>query len=166
MIRSWLKARFQLEHEIEDILQEALYRVLYASLDEEIRAPKAYLFTTARNVALMRLRKSKLRNEINLEDFACSSIIDDRKGTVDQLCNNENIKILDDAIKSLPSKCRKIIVLKKVKGMSINSIAKQLGISPNTVRVQVTIGLKKIRAYFEFIHGDSTLLERKNEHGE
>ena len=50
MLRAWLLSQFPQERDIEDIVQEAVMRVLRARSNGEVRAPKAFLFATARNL--------------------------------------------------------------------------------------------------------------------
>lgn len=55
MLRAWLSGRFGGQLDVDDIMQEAYVRVLRARTDGELQAPKAFLFATARNLALDQL---------------------------------------------------------------------------------------------------------------
>ena len=55
-LRSWLQARFGAQLEIDDIVQEAYARLLRARAEGTIVSPKAFLFHSARNLALNQLR--------------------------------------------------------------------------------------------------------------
>lgn len=156
MLRAWLSSRFGSVDEAEDIVQEALFRVLEARRNRDIRSPKAFLFTTARNVALMRLRKKEVRNEIALVDLNWMDIQDNDAIDISAaLARNEELEMLTKAIQSLPTRCRQILTLRKIYGMSQKQIAKELNISVSTVESQGTIGLRKISQYFER-HGSGT----------
>jgi RNA polymerase sigma-70 factor (ECF subfamily) len=68
MLRAWLHQRFESRVDIDDIVQEAFVRTLHARTARTARtlaSPKAFLFTTARNLALDRLR----RHEVSRTDF-------------------------------------------------------------------------------------------------
>ena len=54
---------------------------------------------------------------------------------------------MPEAIQSPPDHCRQIFTLRKVYGMSQPEIARQLGMSENTVSAQLTIGVKKCMAF-------------------
>jgi len=56
--------------------------------------------------------------------------------------------IIDNAIESLPARCREIFVL-KMHGYKQKKIAEKLGISVNTVENQMTIAYKKLKEYLK-----------------
>jgi RNA polymerase sigma-70 factor (ECF subfamily) len=56
---------------------------------------------------------------------------------------------LTQAIQSLPARCRQIITLRRIYGLSQKEVAAQLGIAEHTVEAQGTIGLRKLTEYFE-----------------
>lgn len=66
MLRAWLGSRFSSDLDLDDIIQEAYLRVFKAHQVKEIKAPKAFLFATARNIALNMLRESMRKLQINL----------------------------------------------------------------------------------------------------
>lgn len=61
------------------------------------------------------------------------------------LTDQEIEQIIENAINNLPEKCRGIFVLNKIEGLTYEQIAQQLDLSPNTVRNQVAIALKKMK---------------------
>jgi RNA polymerase sigma factor (sigma-70 family) len=149
MLRAWLKGRFPHHRDIEDILQEAILRVLTAREGGEIRSPKAFLFATARNLVVGEIRKSAHRQNFQLADWDELDVSDENTDIPQSVARSEELEILTCAIQSLPNRCRQIITLRKIYGMSQNEIAAELGISVNTVETQGTIGMRKLSAYFE-----------------
>ena len=149
MLRSWLKSRFPRNLDVDDIIQEAYLRVLNARKKGQIKAPKAFLFATARNYALNALRSAAIRGEnftTEIEDF---NLMDDRTGVVETIEHNQELEILTLAIQSLPNRCRQIFTLRKVYGMTQREIAKKLGISTRTVNAQISIGINKCVSFVE-----------------
>ena len=59
------------------------------------------------------------------------------------------MEIQASAIQSLPTRCRQILTLRKIYGMSQKDVAAQLGIAEHTVEAQGTIGLRKLAGFFE-----------------
>jgi RNA polymerase sigma-70 factor (ECF subfamily) len=59
------------------------------------------------------------------------------------VARNQELEILTAALQSLPDRCRQIFTLRKVYGMDQAEIARELGLSENTVSAQLTIGVKK-----------------------
>ncbi len=156
MLRAWLHSRFSDEHDIDDIVQEAYFKVLRARKTTEIASPKAFLFATARNLALEGIRKQSVRGELSLVDFDEFGILDDGEDVIDAVARSEELEILTRAIQSLPTRCRQIITLRKIYGMPQKDIAKELGISVHTVETQGTIGIRKLAEFFERLERQHT----------
>jgi RNA polymerase sigma factor (sigma-70 family) len=150
LLRSWIESRFNSKSEAQDIVQEALLRVLKVQRTRDIESPKAFLFATAKNEALMRLRKDKVRNLVDLAEFEDLDIfIDESVDLTAEISRNEELEMLTKAIQSLPTRCRQIFTLRKIYRMSQKQIASQLEISENTVETQIGIGTHKISDYFD-----------------
>ena len=52
MLRGWLRSRFPAGLDVDDVIQESYLRILRHHKEKPIKAPKAFLFATARNIAL------------------------------------------------------------------------------------------------------------------
>jgi RNA polymerase sigma factor (sigma-70 family) len=61
----------------------------------------------------------------------------------------QELELLTHAIQSLPTRCRQVLTLRKIYGLSQKEVAAQLGITENTVEAQGVIGLRKLTEYFE-----------------
>lgn len=148
MLRAWLRARFPSEQDVDDVIQESVLRVLRARATAEIRSPKAFFFATARNLVLGACRKNARQGNFGLAELDVLNVLDDGADVPAAVVQAEELEYLTQAIQSLPAKCRRIITLRKIYGMSQNEIAKELGISVNTVETQGTIGTHKLAAFF------------------
>ena len=143
MLRAWLRAKFASEDDIDEVVQETYARLLRARERGAVDSPKAFLFAVARNLALDRMRH---RRTIVFEPLVESdewSVFNDGTDIPEIIAHNQDLEILTTAIQSLPDRCRRIFTLRKVYGLSQAEIAKQLGLSENTVSAQLTIGVKK-----------------------
>lgn len=155
MLRAWLSSRFPKHIDADDIIQEAYVKVLAAQKKAPIKAPKAFLFATARNHALNKVRASAIRGENRMLAFDDCEIIDSRAGVAETISRNQELEILTKAIQSLPDRCRQIFTLRKVYGMPQRDIAKKLGISSRTVNAQISIGVNKCVAFVESYKGEN-----------
>ena len=141
ILRKWLNYRYNIASEIDDIIQDSYRKVLSARNLNVIQSPKA-------NLVLMRLRHMKVENICYLEENAFSSILDTSEVVTESVLRNERLEILKDAINSLPKKCKQIVILRKLNGMSQKAISFKLGISESTVEAQAVIAIKKMAIYF------------------
>jgi RNA polymerase sigma-70 factor (ECF subfamily) len=150
MLRAWLRSRFPGEGDLDDIVQEAYQRELAARATTAIESPKAFLFATARNVALARFRRPRAINGQNgLTEFEMESILDESADVPQAVARAQELEMLTQAIQSLPTRCRQVLTLRKIYGLPQKEVAAQLGISENTVEAQGVIGLRKLAEYFE-----------------
>jgi RNA polymerase sigma factor (sigma-70 family) len=148
MLRAWLSSRFPVLGDIDDIVQDAYIRVLRARESVTIESPKAFLYTTAQNIALGLLRQRKIRLHDSLAEFDLTDVLDEAIDIPQAVAHSQELQLLTEAIQSLPARCRQIITLRKIYGMSQKDVAARLGISEHTVEAQGTIGLRKVMEFF------------------
>lgn len=111
----------------------------------------SFLFTAVRNRCIDFLRrhtvslkvKEKLQNQHTLLlEMKLQSLeyLDDKI-----FSQNDIESIVENAINSLPEKCREIFVLNKIEGKKQKQIAQELNISIHTVESQMAIANKRLR---------------------
>lgn len=152
-LRAYLRARFPSLADPDDVVQEAFVRIINARSNGTIRSVRALLFVTARNIALDVFRKERsnpVDGQINWEQVEVGE--DTRPVTLELSSREQKLQLLEQAVQSLPQRCREIIMLKKLEGLSYEEIGQRLGISPHTVSAQLTIGMSKCREFF-LAHG-------------
>lgn len=147
-LRGWLRARFPSLGDADDVVQESVARLVRVRASGPVASPKAFLFVTARNLALNHLRHQRIERPPGLTELVLESVVDDGAGVPEQVAHAEEFDHLIKAIQSLPERCRQVITLRKIYGLSQKEVAARLGISENTVEVQGTIGLRKCIEYF------------------
>ncbi len=147
MLRAWLGSRFTSGLDLDDVIQEAYLRVFKAHQKKEVKAPKAFLFATARNIALNVVRASNIRGERWARRVEELDLLDDGEDIVETIARNQELETLTIAIQSLPKSCRRIFTLCKVYGMKPKEIAAELDLSLPTVYTQLAIGVDKCSDY-------------------
>lgn len=100
---------------------------------------KAYLFQAAKNKCLNELRKKK--ETVGLDGVEVSTI----NTSVSTLETEELYRLIQEAVFSLPDKCRNIFLLSRSENLTNQEIAQKLNISVKTVEGQITTALKKIK---------------------
>jgi RNA polymerase sigma-70 factor (ECF subfamily) len=73
----------------------------------------------------------------------CSNVLDERESIPDNVARNQELALLTEAIQSLPDRCRQVMTLRIVYGLSQRVIGEKLGISDRTVAAQLAIGTAK-----------------------
>ncbi len=146
-LRAYLRGRFPDLRDIDDVVQETYIRVLRLKEHGSVRSPKAFLIATARNLAVDVFRKGNATPVDSLAILDDFPVVEDRNETVGAFSHEQELQLLDEAVQNLPEKCRQIIILKKIEGLSYEEIELRLGISRNTISAQLTIGVMKCRDY-------------------
>lgn len=147
-LRAWLRSRFPAIRDTDDLVQEVYARILKAHASGPIVNPRAYIFVTARNLALNQIRHMRYERPTGATEIDPLSIVDEVSSPPQALALNEESQHLISAIQSLPKRCRQVMTLRKIYGLSQKEVAKRLDISVNTVEVQSQIGLQKCIHYF------------------
>lgn len=130
--------------EAEDIASDIFASVWENRKKLEIRLTfKAYLFQAAKNRCLNVIRDRKATvslDDINGQDTPQVSI-------TDSLETEELNNLIQEAILSLPEKCREVFLQSRTKNLTNQEIAESMDISVKTVEAQITKALKQIRKF-------------------
>lgn len=120
----------------EDVTQEAFVRVNRAVQGGTVEHVEAFLFQTARNLALNHRRSRKARGKIERSDLPEADVENIASSVPSQeaeLLHRERLKHLEAAVAKLPERAQRVWVLSKIEKWPYPKIAEHLGISPNTV---------------------------------
>lgn len=135
-------ARFLVQaSDVADAHQETYARLLMLSDKQRanIRSPRAFFFRIARNIALDRLRKP---DAVSLESIADPVVVDERPSAYDEIKARQELRLLTQVLRTLPERCREVLTLRKVFGLSQRDIAERLGITENTVETHIATGMR------------------------
>ncbi len=147
VLRAWLRSRFPVQLDLDDLVQETFIRVLRARESGEVRAPRALLFTTARNLAIDHLRRERIISMESLAEIERLPVLTESAGVPEAVGHAQELELLTQAIQSLPDRCRQVLTLRKIYGLSQREIAAQLGITEHTVEAQVANGMRRCAAF-------------------
>ena len=147
-LRTWLSGKFPSLRDLDDLVQDCYSRIWRAHQTGPIACPRAYLFLTARNLALNHLRHQRCERLENSTTFDPTEILDDSPPVADSVAHAEDLRLLIAAIESLPRRCRQVMTLRKIYGLSQREVAEQLGLAVHTVEIQTGIGVRKCVEYF------------------
>lgn len=134
-------------HDIEDIVHEAFLKAYAAEINTKIHTPKAFLFTTAKNLALKHLTKCSYRLTDYLEDLDLSEVFREEPTVEDTVEGHKQFALFCKAVQKLPLQCRRVFILRKVYDLSHKEIAIHLDISVSTIEKHLANGISKCSDY-------------------
>jgi len=127
-----------------EVSQEAYLKLFIAlrSHPERDHAPKALLYTTARNLAISRIRHQQLVERSALAVTVNEEMHADRQSPEKHARTSEELRSLLSIVNQLPPRCRKVLMLRLVEGLSQKEIAASLGIAVSTVEKHLAKALQ------------------------
>jgi len=141
-LRAWLRVKFPFLTDRDNLVQESLTRVWRTRQSHEVKSPKALLFTTARNLAIDELRRRNIAPIESIEEIDGLSVLDEGASAPDSTAHKQELELLIQAVQSLPKRCRQVLTLRKIYGLSQKEIAAKLSISEATVETHVCNGIR------------------------
>lgn len=148
MLRAYLAGRYPNLPDVENLAQESVVRVFRAHEKTIIKSPKALLFAIARNLALDVMRRQQLVSFEPITEVGDLSVLSDDVDVGEFISKQQEIELLEKAIQTLPRRCRQVLTLRTVYGLSQKAIAAEFGISENTVEKQMTNGVRRCAEFF------------------
>lgn len=147
-LRSYLRSRFPTLRDIDDLVQESFSRLVQARRLGRVAEARPYLFSVARHAAIDWYRRNRALALEPIVDHDDRFVEESGADAAVSLDHDQELAALAAAIAELPARCRQVLTLRKLHGLSHRAIADRLGISENTVSAQITLGVFRIREYF------------------
>lgn len=144
-VRRWLAARVRglAGVDVDDVIQEA-YARLWGVDPTHINDPRAYFFTTARNLVGETLRRSRIVSIETIGDVEALNIVSSEADAERRLSGRDELRRLMDVLARLPQRCRQAFELRKFDNLSQRQIAQRMGIAESTVEKHLTKALRLV----------------------
>lgn len=122
----------------DDIAQETFIKFLKKAEEKaEINYVKAYLFTTARNLCINRVKEKEFSHK-SIDDI----LLTEKSSTED---NYELNQMIETALALIPENYRQVVILNAYHGYKYREIAELLDMPLSTVRNHIIRGKKKLK---------------------
>lgn len=146
-LRAFLTRCLPYRDDVADVVQETYARLLALSPERRraVRSWRPFLFTTARNIAMDHLRRRDIVSLEALPETIGGDVVwsGGEESRPDEIVNlTQERRLLGEVIASLPEKCRQVLTLRKIHGLSHKEIALRMGIAEHTVEKHVSHGVR------------------------
>jgi len=131
----------------KEIVQEAFLRTYRQR--ESVTTLRAFLFSTARNLAANEYRHRRTMERDALGNFGDSWVKTERESLEAELLRDERYQLMQEAIDRLPPQCRAAFALRVFHECSYKEVADRLGISAKTVEKHIARGLRETHSYLK-----------------
>ena len=150
-LRAYLHRRFPTLPDHDDLVQETYARMLREKAAGRLTYERAFLFTAARNAAIDLFRRRRTTSHESLDDDKAApvAVLEETPDVVESLDREQRLEALLEAIVALPERCRQVMMLRHLDGLSYKEIAARLEISPETVKVHMIKGVKDCTRFLQ-----------------
>jgi len=134
-------------HEIVDIRQEAYVRVYEAAQTERPKTPKAFLFATTRHLIADRVRRERIVSIRAGGDTDFLNVLIEEFSPERRVSAHQEMARLARAFDRLPSQCREVLWLRRVKELNQKEVAQRMGLSEKTIEKHLRTAARLLARY-------------------
>lgn len=139
----FLMTRVDSEQEARDVAQEAYVRMLQLHSPGVVSFLSGYLFKTAANIAIDRMRSRSLQRRV----AARSDSQEQHDATPEQhLEAREQLELIQQFVDELPPKCQQAFLLHRIDNLSPPEIASRLGVTKRMVHHYLVRALAHVQS--------------------
>ena len=143
-LTQFLRNNWRNRADVADLLQEVYVRVYESARKKLPAATKSFLFTTARNLIVDRVRSEKVIPLEIVEDLDALGVAAEAPGPDAQLAARDELRRVQTALDQIPPRSREAFVLHHVEGLSQSEIAVRMKISEKTVGWHLKEGVQTL----------------------
>lgn len=141
-LTKFLQHNWRGQANVADMLHDVYVRVIDAARKELPKATSPFVFTTARNLLVDRVRQEKIIPLEAVENLEALNIAADAPGPDEQTIAREELRRVQAALEKLHPRSRDALLMHHVEGLSLREIAVRLGITENTVGWYLNAGVR------------------------
>lgn len=145
-VRAWLRRRRVPKDEIDELIQEGYCRLAGVEAPDDIINPGAFFLTTVRNL----LSKQRARSQVvqidimsDITEIAGADVAPDPELMTGDRVEFDRVRAV---IATLPERCRQVLELRKLEGLSQREVAARMGIAETIVENE---GARALRLLIE-----------------
>ncbi len=144
-LKRYVAHKFGDSNDADDIVQDAFHNLLKSKSPEELENPRAYLYQTAHNLALNRIRKQRYA-----DNYAALEHSEEDARSPERFAGAQaDLEQVESALSNLPDKCRQAFIMHRMNASSYQEIADELKVSVSSVEKYLMRAMKFLRENFD-----------------
>lgn len=144
VVQIWRKARGVVirrgvpADDADDLVQEAFLRLERYERDHEVRSREAFVLQAVANLAVDRGRRAAIKNLYVSQAIGdLQNIASDAVGPEEALAGKIKVQRLEEGLAQLSEPLRRVLLMRRIDGMSFRDIAKREGQSTSAIEKRV-----------------------------
>lgn len=153
----FLRRNWRNPAEVADLRQDLYVRLYDAGRDGLPNQTKPFVFRAARNLLINRALRGQVVSIELVADLEALNVVADTLTPERHVAAREELRRLRAGLEKLPPRCRQVVELRRIEGLSQREVAARLGVGEDTVEKQMVYGM---RALIDFMLGGSGKVRR------
>lgn len=144
--------------DVADLRQEVYARICASAREQLPTQAKPFLFATARNHLINCAKRSQIVSIEYVADLETLPIGVDHLTPDRHVAARDQLRRATAGLERLPPRCREVVRLRKIEGLSTREAAERLGVGIDTIEKQLVHGM---RALVDFMLGGRGRIRRR-----
>jgi RNA polymerase sigma factor (sigma-70 family) len=143
-LMQFLQHNWRNKSDIADLRQDVYVRVFEAAREQIPERARQFVFTTARNLLINRVRREQIVPIEAVADLDALGVAKDAPGPDRNAISRDELRKLQSALDRLPVRCREAVVLQKIDGLSVKEISVRMSVAETTVKTHLADGVRML----------------------
>lgn len=145
VLASYIRRNWRVTEDVMELRQDIYEHVLIGARRSGLPTnTRAYMFTLARNHLINHAKRARIVSFETIADLDAIGRETDIFETERSLTARDELRHAKAGIEKLPPRCREVIELRKLNGLSTQEVADVLGVTTETIRQHLKYGMKAL----------------------
>ena len=146
----FIRRNWRVADDVIDLRQETYELALNGARSGLPQNARSYVYTVARNLLINRARRARIVSFDLVADLESVDRDVDMLAAERHLDARDELRRVQAGLDALPPRCREVVRLRKVDGLTTKEAAVRLGVGVDAIEQQLTLGM---RALVDFMLG-------------
>lgn len=141
-LTGYLRRNWRVEADIVDLRQDVYAAALAGAQAQLPHHTAGYVFTIARNLLINHTKRARVVSFEQMADIESAVPTSDLIATERHLEALDSLRRAGEGMAALPPRCREVVRLRKIEGLSTREAAERMGVGIDTIERQLVLGLR------------------------